>query len=102
LCIDNITGVRRRKSSIEKSQDEEEDVGGNKQRVLDSSVSSVISSTPEVVNEEINTVEKPSVSVRKPIALNQNGSTGASGDEQVLKKKRGRKPKTETNNDSIV
>jgi hypothetical protein len=65
------------------------------------SVSSIISPTPEA-NDEINTVEKPSVSLRKPIAFSQNGSTTLSGDEQVLKKKRGRKPKTETNNNNSI
>ncbi len=98
--INNISGVRRRKSSLDKSQDEEDD-GGNKQRVQDLSVSSIISPTPET-NDEINTVEKPSVSLRKPIAFSQNGSTTLSGDEQVLKKKRGRKPKTETNNNNSI
>lgn len=93
--INHMIGARRRKSSVDKSQDEEEDVGGNKQPVEDTSV---ISTTVET-NEEIKPIEKPSVSLRKPLAFSQNGSTN---DEQVSKKKRGRKPKTETNNNSIV
>jgi len=94
--IDNIAGVRRRKSSVDKSQDED-DNEGNKQPVQDLSISA-----PPEVKEEINPTEKPSISLRKPIAFSQNGSTILSGDEQVSKKKRGRKPKTETNNNSIV
>lgn len=92
------TDVRRRKSSIEKVQEEtegeEEEEEGNKQQpVGDSSILSTAETT-----EEINPVEKPTISLRKPLAFTQNGST----DEQVSKKKRGRKPKIETNNNSIV
>ncbi len=83
-------GVRRRKSSVDKSQDEEED-GSAKQPAQDASVSPTIA--PETI-EEINPVEK---SVRKPLVFSQNGD-----DEQVLKKKRGRKPKSETNNNLPV
>ncbi|CAF0834456.1 unnamed protein product [Rotaria sordida] len=102
--IDNniITGVRRPKTSIEKSQNEEED-GGNKQHARDSSISSVISIHD--VNDRINTVEKSPVSLRKSILLNQNDSTALSEDEQVVKKKRGRKRKSEipneTNNNNL-
>jgi hypothetical protein len=80
------TNARRRKSSVDKSQDEEED-GSAKQPAQDASVSPTI--VPETI-EEINPVEK---SVRKPLVFSQNGD-----DEHVLKKKRGRKPKSETNN----
>jgi hypothetical protein len=62
---------------------------------------SSVSSSPEA-NTETNTVEKSSMSLRKPIIFSQNGTTPVVGDEQVLKKKRGRKPKSETNNNSIV
>jgi hypothetical protein len=51
-------------------------------------------------NEEINPVEKPSVSLRKPIAFSQNGSTGLITDGEVIKKKRGRKPKSEINTEA--
>ena len=93
-------GVRRRKTSVDKSQDEEED-GGNKRRARDSSASSAtITPVPEA-----NPVEKSSVVLRKPIAFSQNGSTILTGDEPGEKKKRGRKPKSEAQietNKSIV
>jgi len=91
LYINQKPSVRHQKASLDKSQDEEDD-SANKQRIRDSSASSIISSTPEV-NEETNIIEKPSVSLRKPVAFTQNGSTILTGDEQVVKKKRGRKPK---------
>ncbi len=80
--ISIFTGVRRRKSTVD-----EEDDGGAKQTVQESSVPSVVPET----TEEKTPVEK---SVRKPIAFSQNGD-----DESVAKKKRGRKSKTETNDD---
>ncbi|CAF0737163.1 unnamed protein product [Adineta steineri] len=94
--------VRRRKTSVEKNQNEEEGEGGeengeNKQHARDSSISSNSSLIPEVKTEETNTTEKPSVSHRKPAAFNQNGSTTLEEDDQTVKKKRGRKPKSETN-----
>jgi len=71
---------------LRKSQDEEDIEAAKQPPAGDSSISST--TLPEA-NEEITTpIEK---SVRKPIAFSQNG-----GDEQVLKKKRGRKPKSET------
>jgi hypothetical protein len=76
------TSVRRRKSTVD-----EEDDGGAKQTVQETSVPSVVPET----TEEKTPVEK---SVRKPIAFSQNGD-----DESVAKKKRGRKSKTETNDD---
>ncbi len=87
------SGIRRRKSSVDKSQDEA-DEGGAKQSARDSSESANLSSEIPETNEEKPSVEK---SIRKPIAFNQNG-----GDEQVAKKKRGRKPKTESNDHSAV
>ncbi|CAF3145247.1 unnamed protein product [Rotaria sp. Silwood2] len=86
------SGLRRRKISIEKFHHEEED-GGNKRRIRDSSTSSVVSIHD--LNDQTNTIEKSPVSLRKPISLNQNDSTALSEDEQVVKKKRGRKRKSE-------
>ncbi|CAF1561623.1 unnamed protein product, partial [Adineta steineri] len=92
--------VRRRKTSVEKNEEEGEggeENGENKQHARDSSLSSNSSLIAEVKTEETNTTEKPSVSHRKPAAFNQNGSTTLEEDDQTVKKKRGRKPKSETN-----
>ncbi|CAF4052599.1 unnamed protein product [Adineta steineri] len=92
--------VRRRKTSVEKNEEEGEggeENGENKQNARDSSLSSNSSLIAEVKTEETNTTEKPSVSHRKPSAFNQNGSTTLEEDDQTVKKKRGRKPKSETN-----
>lgn len=84
-----LLGGRRRKSSIDKSQTEEDDEGA-KPSVADSSISPVVSTTTVEPKEE---PEKPSISLRKPLAFT---TPNGSGDEQSAKKKRGRKPKIET------
>ncbi|CAM4805499.1 unnamed protein product [Rotaria magnacalcarata] len=86
---DQPKSVRRRKTSVEKSEDD----GGNKRRVRDSSASSVVSIHD--TKDQTNTEEKSPKIIRKPNLLNQNDSTALSGDEQTEKKKRGRKRKSD-------
>ncbi|CAM4951228.1 unnamed protein product [Rotaria socialis] len=86
---DQPKSVRRRKASVEKSEDD----GGNKRRVRDSSASSVVSIHD--TNDQANAEEKSPMIIRKPNSLNQNDSTALSGDEQTEKKKRGRKRKSD-------
>ncbi|CAF3723753.1 unnamed protein product [Rotaria sp. Silwood1] len=92
------SNVRRRKISLEKSQNEEEDKG-NKRHIRNSSTSSIISTHD--INDQMNIIDKSSpVSVRKSISLNQNDLIILSGDEQIVKKKRGRKRKSEIQNET--
>ncbi|UJR31781.1 hypothetical protein I4U23_019259 [Adineta vaga] len=89
------TSFRRRKVSVDKNQDEEEDDSGNKQQNIGNS--SVSSNTSPIVegNEEPKIKEKPVITPRKPLVFTQNGSTKIGEDEQVEKKKRKRKEKPE-------
>ena len=93
VVSDWILGVRRQKASLDKSQDEGAEEKEEARTTTTPTSSEII--TPPSTSEKKATLEKSSISLRKPTVFAQNGAPSTPVDDTVAKRKRARKTDSE-------